>query len=123
MLYAEPRFTKDIDVFLAADAENVNRFGLALTEFGFPIPADAEEEMSKPDRMISIGHPPSRIDFLNTLSGIDFDGAWPGRKVVDIEGVPVTFIGLAALIDAKRAAGRPQDLIDLADLEKSKESN
>jgi hypothetical protein len=120
MLYVEPRYTKDIDVFLAANRENVKRFRRALQEFGFPLSDEVEEELSKPDRMISIGHPPSRIDFFNALIGIEFDRAWQERNIVDIDGLPVTFIGIDALIESKQAAGRPQDLIDLAELEKAK---
>ena len=122
MVYAEPRYTKDIDVFLAADADNVARFRTAMQEFGFPLSDEAAVQMSQPNRMISIGHPPSRIDLLNDLSGVEFDGAWSARNVVEIEGLAVPFIGLESLIDAKRAAGRPQDLIDLGELEKVKRS-
>jgi hypothetical protein len=122
MVYAEPRYTKDIDVFLADDNENLARFRKALNEFGFPLTDEAALELSQPNRMISIGRPPSRIDFLNELAGVDFEEAWLDRESVNVDEVAVPFIGLDGLIAAKRAAGRPQDLIDLEALEKARQS-
>jgi hypothetical protein len=37
MKYSEPRFTKDIDVFIATDEQNAKRVYLALKEFGAPL--------------------------------------------------------------------------------------
>jgi hypothetical protein len=122
MVHVEPRFTKDLDVFLAADSDNVSKFCSAMSEFGFPLSDEAGRELTQPNRMISIGHPPSRIDVLNELTGMAFESAWPGRVSVNVEGVSLSVIGLKELIQAKRASGRPQDLIDVADLERAQKS-
>jgi hypothetical protein len=37
MKYSEPRFTKDLDVWIATDSENANSVYLALKEFGAPL--------------------------------------------------------------------------------------
>lgn len=119
MIHAEPRYTKDLNVFLAPDFENISRFCEALTEFGFPLSEEASKELALPNRMISIGFRPSRIDILNALTGVEFDSAWPGRLEIEVDGVNVSFIGLKELIETKRASGRPQDLIDVQELEKA----
>jgi len=117
MLYTEPRYTKDIDVFVGVSDEEVAGIGQAFAEFGFPMTEELLLELKMPNRMISIGRPPSRIDLLNDLTGVNFDLAWQHRNVVVIEGLEVPFISLDDLMDAKRACGRPQDLIDLKKLE------
>jgi len=50
-------------------------FRLALTEFGFPMSEDASREMGQPNKMISLGRPPVRIDVLNEISGINCEYA------------------------------------------------
>jgi len=54
---------------------------------------------------------------LKTIPGIEFEAAWPRRVVVDVEGIPVPFIGRDDLIVNKRATGRAQDLRDVKAIE------
>jgi hypothetical protein len=49
------------------------------------------------------------------IPGIKFKYAWERRETVSFDDFPVHFISRQDLIVAKRASGRPQDLID-ADL-------
>jgi hypothetical protein len=37
MKYSEPRFTKELDLFIATDRENANSVYTALKEFGAPL--------------------------------------------------------------------------------------
>ena len=37
MKYCEPRFTKDLDVWIATDAKNAGPVGAALEKFGAPL--------------------------------------------------------------------------------------
>ena len=62
-----------------------------------------------------MGIPPVRVDILMGIPGIQFEECWNRRMEVDFEGLKVIFISKQDLITSKRAAGRPQDLID-ADL-------
>jgi hypothetical protein len=62
-----------------------------------------------------MGRPPVRIDILMGIPGIGFQSAWERRETVWFDDLPVHFISRQDLIVAKRASGRPQDLID-ADL-------
>jgi predicted nucleotidyltransferase len=119
MLYTEPRYTKDLDVVIGTQPEELEGVRRALEEFGFPMSDDAAAKLALPNRMIKIGHPPSRINIPNEIEGVPFDEAWHRRGVIDVEGVQAPFISLQDLIAAKRAAGRPQDLLDLAELERA----
>jgi hypothetical protein len=49
------------------------------------------------------------------IPGVHFEECWNRRTEVDFDGLKVIFISKQDLIASKRAAGRPQDLID-ADL-------
>ena len=62
------------------------------------------------------GLPPYRIDILTGVSGVTFDEAWPERVDDRFDGVPVHYLGRAALIRNKRASGRTKDLADLESL-------
>ena len=61
-----------------------------------------------------MGVPPVRVDILMGIPGVVFDAAWSRRTEVDFDGLLVPFIARQDLIAAKRAAGRPQDLLDVA---------
>jgi hypothetical protein len=62
-----------------------------------------------------MGVPPVRVDILMGIPGLQFPKAWDRRETVWFDDLPVYFISRLDLITAKRASGRPQDLID-ADL-------
>ena len=62
-----------------------------------------------------MGMPPVRVDILMGIPGITFQEAWERRQKFWFDDLEVLFISREDLITAKRASGRPQDLID-ADL-------
>jgi hypothetical protein len=51
-----------------------------------------------------------------SIIGIDFEDAWQHRVESTYGGVPVHLISREDLITAKKASGRPQDLLDLEKL-------
>ena len=63
-----------------------------------------------------MGTPPSRVDILMGIPGVSFEPAWQRRMEVDFDGLLVPFISREDLIEAKRASGRPQDLLDVESL-------
>ena len=75
-------------------------------------PQDFTERYS----VFQIGVEPQRIDILGNITGVRFSSAWAKRKTSRVEGVAIHFIALDDLIRNKKAAGRPQDLTDLANL-------
>lgn len=103
---------------VALTEEDTGRAAEALKEFGFPLTDADLAELRTPNRMIVLGRPPSRIDILNGIDGIDFDAAYERRQAVEIRGETCWFLSLEDLIAAKRAAGRPQDKMDLKGLER-----
>ena len=115
-VHAEPRATKDLDLFIRVDEDNSGAVFLALAEYGAPLdglsPADFRD-----GTVFQIGQPPARIDLLQAIDGISFDEAWEHRieGVVDGE-IPASVISKADLIKNKMASGRDQDLLDAKEL-------
>jgi len=116
-----PRATKDLDLLVRAEPENAVRVYRALAAFGAPLDSFAvtANDFAAYDGVLQIGLPPRRIDILNRAAGIGFDDAISAGDTLEIDGRKVAIIGFDALIRNKRAAGRPQDLVDVLELEKA----
>ena len=114
--YAEPRYTKDLDLWISADATNAQAVYRALREFGAPLAELTEADFAQEGYFYQMGVPPVRVDILMGIPGVIFTEAWPRREEVDFDGLLVPFISRQDLIAAKRASGRPQDLLDVAQL-------
>ena len=113
--HAEPRFTKDLDLWISTDIENAAAVYKSLREFGAPLKGLTESDFAEEGYFYQMGVPPMRVDVLMGIPGFKFAEAWERRVEVNFEDLPVAFISRQDLITAKRASGRPQDLID-ADL-------
>jgi predicted nucleotidyltransferase len=118
MKYTEPRFTKDLDVWVRNSPENAAKVYRALAEFGAPLETDGlvSADFASNDMTYQIGVEPIRIDILTHVSGVTFGAAWQNRVAGTFFGLPVHFISLSDLIANKRAAGRTTDLEQLEQL-------
>jgi hypothetical protein len=121
MKYAEPRFTRDLDVWVNASSENASRVFATLAEFGAPLDSDGitPETFAQAGVVYQIGVAPVRIDILTRISGVEFPEAWRNRVPGTIFGVPVYFLSRKDLIVNKRAIGRPSDLEQLDEMTKA----
>jgi hypothetical protein len=119
MRYTEPRFTKDLDVWVGHSRDNAKRVFTALARFGAPLRNDkvGEDTFSVEETIYQIGVPPVRVDVLTSISGCEFLVAWSRRVAGTMYGVPVHFIALLDLINNKRSVGRSSDLEHLELLE------
>lgn len=115
--HGHPRYTGDLDIWIRSTPANVDRLLQALSRFGFGSLGLKREDFLQPGAVVQLGYPPSRIDLLTGLSGVDFDACYPNRVEMTIAGVCLPFIGLAEFRANKRAAGRAKDLADLESLD------
>lgn len=115
-IHGYPRYTKDIDIWVEMERENATNLIHALSQFGFDSLHLKVEDFLIEDQIIQLGYPPSRIDILVTLPGVDFVTCYKARKIVVVDEIPVSFIDKADLIKNKQASGRHQDLADLENL-------
>ncbi len=115
-VHGRPRSTKDVDLWLASDADNRARACRALARFGVPAPIIDGFARSAPDEITWFGRAPCRVDLLQAIPGVAFDDAWQRRVVLDHEGHSVTVIGFDDLVANKRAVDRAVDRRDVAAL-------
>jgi hypothetical protein len=111
--HAEPRFTKDLDVWIEASPLNAQRAYDALRSFGAPVGELSVGDLAGPDRILQIGVPPNRIDIVTSIDGVQFDTAWAERVETQYGDQTIQVIGRAELVANKLACGRPQDLLDV----------
>lgn len=115
-VHAEPRATKDLDIFIRIDEENSQAVFRALAQYGAPLdgltPSDFRDGTT-----FQIGQPPTRIDILQSIDGVSFDAAWENRVegMVD-DQIRAAVISRDDLIRNKLATGREQDILDVKKL-------
>lgn len=120
-VHAEPRATKDLDIFVRSDEENSNAVFRALAQYGAPLggltPSDFMDGTT-----FQIGQPPARIDILQHIDGVTFDEAWENRIEGIIDGqIQAAVISRDDLIRNKLATGREQDILDVKKLRTAKQ--
>ncbi len=113
-----PRATGDIDIWVRAHPQNAPKIWTALLEFGAPLQDMKQSDFNQAGGGFIIGLPPGRIDILTTISGVQFDEAWPNRIAGKIFGIPVFVMGVKDMNRNKKAAGRDKDKLDVKSLEK-----
>jgi hypothetical protein len=86
-----------------------------LAKFGAPVQGITPEDLIDKGSFFRMGHAPLMVDVLAHVSGVDFESAWNSRVEVEIDpGLKVPVISSEDLIKAKLAAGRDQDILDVA---------
>jgi predicted nucleotidyltransferase len=112
------RSTRDVDIVLSTAARAGGRLAQALSALG-------AEEIGRNARLTRFDTRAGRLDVLDLeeMAGApsSFDELRRRALEVDLEGIEVPVAGLDDLIRMKRAAGRPQDLIDIGALTRDDE--
>jgi Nucleotidyltransferase of unknown function (DUF6036) len=116
VLYGVPRATFDLDILIEASAENAKRLLAALEEAGLgtALLTSTEEVLQ---HEITVFQDRVRVDVQTRTPGLEFAEAWRSRVEMVFEGQKLLVVSRAALIAAKRAAGRAVDLEDVRLLE------
>jgi hypothetical protein len=125
IFHAQPRATKDIDLFIKADPANAQATYAALSGFGAPLQNIRPEDFADRRSFFRFGHDPRGVDILPDIPGVDFDAAWERRVegVIDTKtGLKAFFIAKDDLIAAKLASGRARDLADVEDIRAATQS-
>jgi len=116
-IHAEPRATKDLDIFIKADRANSEAVFRALAAYGAPLAGYSPADFNDGGSWFQMGQPPHRIDILQHIDDVNFDEAWPNRVETIIDGeVPAHVISRNDLIRNKLKCGRPRDLLDVEEL-------
>src|SRR6266481_443243 len=111
--HGRPRYTGDLDIFIARDEENAYKLMAVIEAFGFGQAGIKREDFLQVDHVIQLGREPNRIDILTGISGVTFDEAWDNREQGKITNAGVFVISRDLLIKNKRAANRDKDQGDI----------
>jgi hypothetical protein len=117
IFYSEPRYTKDLDIWINPSHKNALKVLAALTKFGAPLSGVSEKDFSDPDMVFQIGIAPNRIDILMGITGVEFRTAAQRKTLSSYDGIEIPIISKQDLILSKKAIGRPQDKLDVDRLE------
>ena len=115
--YDVSRSTKDMDIFVEASGENLERILDTLDDFGFGRIDIKKKDFQDTSRIIQVGSPPMRIDIITSIPGVEFAPAWKNKLEGKYDDSPCFFISKEDLIKNKQAADRLQDKEDLEKLE------
>jgi predicted nucleotidyltransferase len=116
-IHAKPRATKDLDLLVSGEGDNLGRVVAALVAFGAPAAVISAAQDMGPSEIVYLGVPPVRIDILRHADGLDTERVIERAVSVQLGELVIPVISLDDLIINKRAAGRPQDLADVVLLE------
>lgn len=105
--YTEPRYTKDLDVWVEATPKNARAVFAALREFGAPPSNITAADFAREGSIYQMGRPPARVGVLTAIRGVRFADAWPKRVESDFGGVPAQVLSRQDLLADKRALGHP----------------
>jgi hypothetical protein len=118
-VHGHPRATKDLDIWIEATPSNAVSVIKALKNFGAPLGDLTALDLDHVGTGFKMGVPPRRIDILTEIAGLSFADAWPRQTEAEFgDTVRCPVIGLDDILVNKRAAARPQDLADVAVLER-----
>lgn len=125
VLHGSPRVTQDLDITVATNAGNLEALGGVLAELDARLAGVADEVPFTADAatlarmmVLTLDTTVGRLDVLAAPAGAP---PYPEMRAnadrFDIGGFHVAVASIEDLMSMKRAAGRPKDLADIAELE------
>ncbi len=119
--HTEPRYTKDMDIWVEPTPENAQKVWNALIKFGAPLDDLTVADFCNPDVVFQMGVEPNRIDIIMDVEGLQFAEAWKNHSIHRYDDQTVFVLSHDDITYAKKIAGRDQDLLDVKNLERAKE--
>ena len=120
-IHGFPRFTGDLDVFVAISRDNADRLVAVFQEFGFASLHLKAADFLEKDTIVEIGREPIKIQVLTGIDGVTFEQCRKDRIYFSDSGMKIPFIGLDSLLANKAASPRNKDKIDLDELTRIRE--
>lgn len=118
ILHGYSRTTGDMDIWVDRTSENYRKIKLAFLNFGMPVFDMTEDNFLNHAEVdvFTFGKPPSSIDIMIKVKGLDFNECYERSVFFYEDGLPIRTIHFNNLINAKKASGRAKDINDLENL-------
>lgn len=117
-LHGFPRYTGDLDFFVASSDTNATKLMRVFQDFGFGNIGIEAGDFIERDFIVEIGREPRKILVLTGIDGVTFDECFARRVEVILAGMTVKFIAKDDLIRNKTASACPKDCLDVMELKK-----
>ena len=114
--YSQPRYTKDLDLWIEPSVKNARKVAHAFAEFGIPLIEVTEIDLATEGTQFVLGVAPVMLDFLTSIPPLKFALCWQKRKRVKCGSDTHLYLHFDDLCTAKKHAARVQDLADLQEL-------
>jgi hypothetical protein len=119
--HGHTRLTVDLDICYARDRDNLDRLARALAPLAprlrgaaAELPFALDAATLRAGLNFTLSTTAGDLDLFGEVPGVGgYREAAAGAEVLEIYGHRVQVLGLAQLENAKRAAGRAKDLVDL----------
>ncbi len=120
ILHGYSRTTGDLDIWVERSEQNYKKLFLAFKEFKMPVFDMTVENFLDVKRydVFTFGLPPSSIDILTSVKGLDFGDAFKNASMITNEKLILRLIDWRDLIAAKKSSGRYKDKDDIDNLDK-----
>jgi hypothetical protein len=115
-IHGFPRYTEDLDIFIAVSPQNASKMPSVFSEFGFTDLPITKEDFLKRDFVVEVGREPLKIQVLTGIDGVTFNECYQNRIIIDDGGQKIPFIGIEQLLKNKTASPRAKDKIDVEEL-------
>jgi hypothetical protein len=124
-LYGYTRLTIDLDLLIALDDENRDKFFKAMKELGFKAkkPQLAKklifgEYQAKGIKVVSFRRKEMELIDVFIENPVDFDRAYRKRKIFKAGRIGISTVPYSILIAMKKKLSRDRDLLDVGNLER-----
>ena len=120
-LHGFSRVTADMDLWIKDTLQNRQNLRAALKEIDLGDFEEIETTQFIPGFTSILFRSNFELDIMTSIKGFEqvkFDDCYAIAPTAIIENIPLKFLHIKHLIEAKKAAGRPKDLIDVEELEK-----
>ncbi len=120
-LYGSERTTKDLDIWVDINRQNLNLLRSAFLDMAYSEPGtdEAIQRLQKGETVIVSDKTDKlmRADVMGLYSShLDFNTAYEQRKIIKLGSLSASLISLDHLIETKLKAGRDKDLLDARNL-------
>jgi hypothetical protein len=115
-----PRYTGDLDVFVAIDDTNASAILNTFKEFGFSDLGLKASDFLQEEIVVEIGREPIKIQVLTGIDGVTFLECYKNRVYYCDQEIKIPFINFEDLLKNKEASPRAKDKIDLEELRRIK---